>query len=139
MKVVLDTNVLLAAYGFGGICLELTELCLRQHDVVVSEHILGEFQRHLQDKFRLGEQQAVAITSRLRSAVDCVVPSPLGAGACDDPSDLPVLGTLLAADADCLVTGDKGLLKLGEFSGHPILSPRQFLDRLPRPSPPSGP
>jgi predicted nucleic acid-binding protein len=39
-------------------------------------------------------------------------------------------------DTDCLVTGDKGLLALGEFNGHPILSPRQFLDRLPRPSTP---
>jgi putative PIN family toxin of toxin-antitoxin system len=139
VKVVLDTNVLLAAYGFGGVCLELTELCLGLHDVVLSEHILGEFQSHLRSKFRLGEQHAIAITDRLRSGVVCVVPLAVSAGACGDPTDLPVLGTLLAADADCLVTGDKGLLELGEFNGHPILSPRQFLDRLPRPSPPSGP
>lgn len=136
MKVVLDTNVLLAAYGFGGVCLELTELCLGQHEVVLSEHILGEFQRHLRDKFHLGQQQATAITDRLRSRVVCVVPSAVGPEAFGDPTDLPVLGTLLAADADCLVTGDKGLLALGEFGGRPILSPRQFLDRLPRPAPP---
>ena len=121
----------------GGVCLELTELCLAQHDVVLSDHILGGFQRHLQGKFRLGERQAVAIAERLRSAVVCVVPSPVSADACGDSSDLPVLGTLLAAGADCLVTGDKGLLELGEFAGQPILTPREFLDRLPRPAPPS--
>ena len=32
--------------------------------------------------------------------------------------------------ADCLVTGDRDLLSLGEFGGCPILSPRQLLDRL---------
>jgi putative PIN family toxin of toxin-antitoxin system len=137
VKVVLDTNVLLAAYGFGGVCLELTELCLRQHDVALSEHILGEFQKHLRDKFRISERQAMAISNRFRSGVVCVVPSPVSPEAFSDPTDLPVLGTLQAADADCLVTGDKGLLALGEFNGRPILSPRQFLDRLPRPAPPA--
>lgn len=139
MKVVLDTNVLLAAYGFGGVCLDLTELCLNQHEVVLSEHILAEFQTHLGDKFRLGQQQAIAMTERLRSGVICVVPSAVREDACDDLTDLPVLGTLVAGDADCLVTGDRGLLALGEFNGRPILSPRQFLDRLPRPSPPVAP
>ena len=46
------------------------------------------------------------------------------------PADLPVLGTVLAAKADCLVTGDNDLLALGEFSGHAILSPRAFWQLL---------
>lgn len=50
--------------------------------------------------------------------------------ACRDGDDLPVLGTLLAAKADCLVTGDQDLLELREFHSIPILSPRAFHDRL---------
>ncbi len=132
MKVVLDANVLLAAYGFGGVCLELVELCLAQHDLVLSEHILIEFHNHLRGTFGVSESQAAAITDRLRAAALCVTPSTVSTDACPDPDDLPVLGTLAAAGADCLVTGDKALLALGSFSGHPVLSPRQFLERLKR-------
>jgi len=46
------------------------------------------------------------------------------------PDGLPVLGTVLAAKADCLGTGDNDLLVLSEFSGHPILSLREFWQRL---------
>ncbi len=129
MKVVLDANVLLAAYGFGGVCLELTALCLAQHDLVLSEHILSEFRTHLQGKFGMNSGQAASIVEHVRAAATCVVPATVKPGACPDPDDLPVLGTLAAAGADCLVTGDKALLELGSFAGHPILSPRQFLER----------
>ena len=52
------------------------------------------------------------------------------ADACRDADDLPVLGAVLAAKADCLVTGDNDLLVLREFSGCPILSPREYWQRL---------
>lgn len=128
MRVVLDANVLLAAYGFGGTCFELVELCLARHEIMASDFILGEFQRHLQGKFHADPQQAAEIVDRFRSSVRLVTPVDVRRDACPDPDDLPVLGTLLAAHADCLVTGDKALLKLGSFSGRRILSPRAFLD-----------
>ena len=73
-------------------------------------------------------ERAQAIVERLRSVATCVTPVGVRADACEDPNDLPVLGTLVAADAHCLVTGDKALLGMKSFSGHPILSPREFLD-----------
>lgn len=43
-----------------------------------------------------------------------------------DPDDLPVLATLLASGAQCLVTGDKDLLALrGRF---PIMTPVEFVE-----------
>ena len=59
-----------------------------------------------------------------------VEPSPVAEEAVSDPDDLPVLGTLLAGNADCLVTGDHELLQLKTFQGTPILSPRAFYDRF---------
>lgn len=128
MKVVLDANVLLAAYGFGGTCFELVELCFARHDLFVSEYILEEFQTHLQGKFHAEKEQASRIVERFRSSVNCVTPIAVSADACPDPDDLPVLGTLIAAEAHCLITGDKALLQMKSFNGHPILSPREFLD-----------
>jgi uncharacterized protein len=129
VKVVLDANVLLAAYGFGGTCYDVVEFCLARHEIILSDHILSEFQEHLHGKFGAGEQRAQRIADRLRSTVTVITPAVVNPDACSDPDDLPVLGTLVAAGGDCLVTGDRDLLDLGAFSGHPILSPRQFLDR----------
>jgi len=131
MKVVPDANVLLAAYGFGGTCRELIELCLVRHEIVVSEYILEEFLEHLQGKFHAHPDRAREIVDRFRSAVTCVVPARVDADACCDPDDLPILGTLVAAKAHCLITGDKVLLTLKTFNGQPILSPREFLDCQP--------
>ena len=139
MKVVLDANVLLAAYGFGGTCYEVVELCFARHEIIVSDHILSEFQEHLHGKFRAGEQRAQRISDRLRSTVTLVTPAVVNPDACSDPDDLPVLGTLAASGGDCLVTGDRDLLDLRAFKGYPILSPREFLDRQSESASASGP
>ncbi|MBN1347097.1 MAG: putative toxin-antitoxin system toxin component, PIN family [Phycisphaerae bacterium] len=139
MRVVLDSNVLLAAYGRGGVCREVLEACLLVHQIRLSEFILSEFRRKLLEKFRMPDADVEANTGLLRDRCMIVIPEKVDPQACRDPNDLPVLGTLAAAGGDCLVTGDKDLLELGEFSGHPILSPREFLDRQSQSSPPSAP
>jgi len=52
------------------------------------------------------------------------------AGVCDDEEDDLVLGTAVAANADFLVTGDKGLLRIAEYRGVRIASATTFLDVL---------
>lgn len=46
-----------------------------------------------------------------------------------DHKDLMVLATAASGDIDVIVTGDRDLLVLEEFSGIPILSPQDFLQR----------
>ena len=130
MKVVLDSNVLVAAFGFGGICRAIVDVCIDSHELVLSETMLAEVHRHLQDKLNHSPTMADQRVSALREAAAVVTPVAVAADACRDADDLPVLGTLLAAKADCLVTGDNDLLVLNEFGGHPILSPREFWQRL---------
>jgi putative PIN family toxin of toxin-antitoxin system len=139
VRIVFDTNVLLAAFGYGGVCRELFDLSLASHQIVTCEFILNEFERNLRAKFGVADDVAVANIEFLQVEAELVEPVNVSAEVCRDPDDLPVLGTLLAARADCLVTGDRDLLTLDEFTGHPIFSPRQLLNRLQRSSPPSGP
>jgi putative PIN family toxin of toxin-antitoxin system len=47
-----------------------------------------------------------------------------------DPDDDVVIGTALAAKADFIVTGDRGLLSVVEYEGVRILSVREMMDRL---------
>jgi putative PIN family toxin of toxin-antitoxin system len=130
VKVVLDTNVLVAAFATRGLCEAVLEVCLAGHDIVLSEPILRELRRHLRGKLKVPPPQAQAIVTFLREHAAVVVPAKVPADACRDRTDLPVLGTALAAEADCLVTGDRDLLDLREFRRTAILSPRAFHDRL---------
>jgi len=130
VRVVLDANVILAAFGFGGLCRSVVEVCIEDHELVLSEHLLGEVHRHLLDKFGHSESMADDRIALLRDAATIVAPADVPMDACRDPEDLPVLGTIIAGQAACLVTGDRDLLDLREFSGHPILTPREFWERL---------
>ena len=52
MKLVLDTNVLVAAFISEGVCHELLEHCFLKHEVVLSNRILKELDETLQKKFK---------------------------------------------------------------------------------------
>ena len=130
MRVVLDTNVLLAAFAARGLCEAVLEVCLEDHEIVLSEHILKELRRHLEHKLKLPASRAAEIVSLLQETGTLVKPARVPATACRDRGDLAILGTALAGGANCLVTGDKDLLALGEFESVPILSPRKFYDGL---------
>jgi putative PIN family toxin of toxin-antitoxin system len=130
VRIVLDTNVLLAGVATHGICAGLLALSFRDHAVVLSEHILTEFIDHYVGKFKATWEQATLVADTLRKHGEIVVPMPISPDDFGDPDDLPVLGTALAGRADCLITGDKKLLELGHYQGIPILSPRDFYDRI---------
>lgn len=130
MKVVLDANVLLAAFGTRGLCDSLLDVCLESHQLVLSEHILSEVQRYLGLKFKLPAAHVEQIIAFLREHAELVEPVDVPSGAFSDSDDLPVLGTALAGGVDYLVTGDRKLQALERFHGIPILSPRAFYDQL---------
>jgi len=52
MKLALDTNVLIAALIARGVCSDLLEHCVQQHEIVTSDFILGELRENLIHKFR---------------------------------------------------------------------------------------
>jgi putative PIN family toxin of toxin-antitoxin system len=130
MRVVLDTNVLLAAFGTRGLCESVLEVCLAGHELIVSEHILNETRTHLTAKFKVPAKQTREMIALLRDRATIVSPKQLPVDVCRDPDDVPVLGTAVAGDADCLVTGDGDLLELGDFRKIPILTPRAFYQSL---------
>ncbi len=130
MRVVLDANILLAGLATRGLCEALLTLCFQHHTVVLSDHILEEVRRHYINKFKATAERADKVVSDLREESQIVSPCSVPTDAFEDPDDLPVLGTAVAARAEALVTGDKALLELGQYEGIPILSPREFYDRI---------
>ncbi len=122
--------MLLAGIATHGICEGLLALCFRDHSVVLSEYILNELVEHYVGKFKATGEQAETVVETLRRHSEMVSPAPIPSDAFADPEDLPILGTVVAGQAECLVTGDKKLLQLGYYQEIPILSPRAFYDRI---------
>ena len=50
MRVFLDTNVLVAAYATRGLCEDVFRVILAEHELVVSDTVLAEFERVLGQK-----------------------------------------------------------------------------------------
>jgi len=130
MKVVMDTNVLVSAFATRGLCEAIFQVCLRKHNIVLSQYILDEFCQRLTAKMKVPLRHAEEITSFLRERAEIVEPAKVPAKICRDLKDLAVLGTAQAGKVNFLVTGDKDLLDLKNFQSIPILTPRAFYQKL---------
>jgi putative PIN family toxin of toxin-antitoxin system len=126
MRLVLDANVLIAAFVARGFSAELLEYCVREHELVTSDAILEEIQRNLVAKIKVSASQANQTLELLRTRMDVVEPVALEAPVCRDADDDIVLGTALAGSCKLIVTGDKDLLVLERYRDIPIVSPRGF-------------
>ena len=130
MKIVLDANIIIAAFAARGLCESIMEVCLSEHEIVLSDDLIDEILRNLQLKIKLPTNIADNIGELLREHANISIPVPLAADVCRDPDDIKILGLAVASNADYIVTGDNDLLVLKSFQGIPILNPRSFSDVL---------
>jgi putative PIN family toxin of toxin-antitoxin system len=126
LRLVLDTNVLIAAFVARGMCHELLEYCQRRHDLVSSAILLDEFEDKLTGKFKVPAAEASEARSLIEAHSQLVAPDALEAPVCRDPDDDWVLATALAGACACVVTGDNNLLVIEQFRGMLILPPAAF-------------
>lgn len=126
MKVLLDTNVIIAAFITRGVCSELLDHCIQHHVLITSEFILNEFREHMIHKFGYAVEEVEEAVELLELKMQTVKPSPLKNSVCRDPDDDIVLGTAVAGDVACIVTGDKDLLILKQFGLCDIVTPTEF-------------
>lgn len=135
IRAVLDCNVLVSGFPRpGSIPRRILEQWARnQFELILSDHILSEVADAWNKTYFLARytrheaQQAIAT---LRVFATIVVPVTTVRGVADDEEDDYVLATAVAGNATHLVTGDRGLLRLGSYQGVVILTPRDFLDLL---------
>ena len=127
MRVLLDTNVLVAAFIARGVCSEVFERVIGDHELILSAHSLDEFERVMRDKLGFDSTRVARAVVLLRRIGQIVDPDLLPKPLCRDEDDDAVLALALSSGAACLVTGDDDLLVLGAIEGIPIISPRAFL------------
>jgi putative PIN family toxin of toxin-antitoxin system len=129
VRVVFDTNVLVAAVVAEGLCREIVETHVPQHQPILSLRLWDELVETLDDRFGL-QADALPILALYRRHATWTDPPPLDRPVSRGPDDDWVLATAIAGQAEAIVTGDDDLLCLGEHAGVSILTPRQFIERL---------
>ena len=126
MRIVLDTNVLVAVFIAHGTCNELLEHCALRHVIVLSDYILNELRSVLSEKFGFNVAECKEVLALWRSCCVLVQPAQLKSPGCSDPDDDAIIGTAVAGNCDCLVTGDKALHKLKAYGRTAIVFPGDF-------------
>lgn len=126
MRIVLDANVVVAAFAARGLCESLFEFCLGSHEILLSDGLLKEIRRNLAKKVKLDRRTIAEIERLLRENGAILEPAAVADDVCRDADDLHVLGLAKTGRANYLVTGDDDLLTLKRFGRCRIVTPRQF-------------
>jgi hypothetical protein len=129
LRLVFDTNLVVAGLVAEGLCREILELHLPRHAPVLSQRLWDELVTKLREKFDL-EVDELPLLALYRRHATWVEPAALGGPASRDPDDDWVLATAVAGEVEAIVTGDADLLTLRSYRGIAILTPRGFLERL---------
>lgn len=135
MRVIIDTNLFVSAWLWGGIPARLFRLARNlQLKICASEPILAELQNTLSKHKLQTKLQSLGFTleylmSGTRELVEVYPISDINLPTLRDPNDNMILATAIAANADAIVTGDRDLLVLQEYEGIVIVTAREFLER----------
>lgn len=137
MRVILDTNIYLAALREGGFVFKLLREILRpdlDFIIYISPSMKDELEEKLQGWINEGLVSADAVVN-LRGIVDEFVneifPREKILAIKADPDDDKILECAVEARADLIVSMDKHVLKLKQFRGIPIVHPKTFSFMIP--------
>ena len=131
MNIVIDTNILVSAFVFGGTIRKQLTRILEREDIriVTSADIIRELTAVLfrQEFARFQERATLEalLDGFLADATEVRVT--VRVNACRDPKDNKFLEAAVSANAAVIVTGDADLLALNPFEGIRILSMSTFL------------
>lgn len=128
-KVVLDTNIIVSAFGWSGRPREIFELILNgKIELVSSPKLLSELKRVLNySKFKFSDELKKEVTNLILNISMIVVAKTKINVIKEDPSDNCFLEAAVSGRADFIITGDKHLLNLREYKRIKILTATEFL------------
>ena len=138
LKAVLDTNVFVSSVLVkAGLPAQVLDTWReRRYLLVLSPAIIAEIRATLsypriRRKYAITDEEVEQLVTLLERDALLVSGNADIAGAIpEDPADETVLACALEGQADVIVSGDRHLLDLGSYQSIPILTVRQFLERL---------
>lgn len=127
LKVVLDTNVFIAAYfNRKSASARIIDLCIENKHKLIFSPLLRKEVRLILKNVRAEREFREKIRSLFVNASK-VKPTKKVFTVKEDPEDNKFLECALEGEADYLITSDRHLLEFGEFAQTKICKPTQFL------------
>ena len=110
MRILIDTNVLVSAFVFGGKAGTLMNMLFESsHELLVSDYVDAEFKAILEMKWKEKSEKVYSLYHKL-PFVFCGS-SPMPMGNLRDAKDIPVLSDALFHHADMILSGDKDFIE----------------------------
>ena len=122
--------MLVSAFASRGLCADLLEVVLLEHDLVLGRNVVREVSKALREKLKLPAVRAAEIVEFISGEAAQIVDEAEPSNARVDLDDALVLGEAIAAHAEVFVTGDTALLKLGAIEKLEVVTPRRFWEML---------
>jgi len=130
-KVVIDTNVLISAFLFGGNPREVLNLAITgKVKNYTCKEILDEISNVLiRPKFRFDSKKIIAIIHEIEAISDLIILKNDINNVTFDRADDYILACAVIAGVEYLVTGDNDLLEIIEYQGTKIITPAAFIEQ----------
>lgn len=128
-RVVLDTNVIISAFFWGGYPrLIYDQIRERKLVMLLSNEMEKEFIRVLgYSKFGLAPKEIPPFIRNLRANAEFVETRTKVSVIVTDPTDNIFIECAVDGNADYIISGDRHLFDLGEYAGIQILKAKEFL------------
>jgi uncharacterized protein len=125
LRIVFDSNVYISALLFKGIPGKILEMVQKDKIIlIVSDEIIDETIRILEDKFKWPRHNIDKFKRRLSDISDNIKPDIRLDIIKERESDNRILECAVSGDANLIVSGDKYLLKLKSYKNIPIARPK---------------
>ena len=133
MKIVLDANIFVSAFFWGGNPKKIFEMVADgEHTLFISDEILAEANRVFRKrKFHLTEEEVESNIQRIKrigTKIKVTDTERVTTGGCRDKTDNRYLECAVAAKADYVISGDIHLRELKEYRGIKIVNPAEYLE-----------
>jgi putative PIN family toxin of toxin-antitoxin system len=135
-RVVLDTNVLVSGIIASGFSAKIIDAVRKEElKLITSAHMLEEFsdvisRRHIARKYPKAAEKAEELLDFFRACADIVEGQPEETQVSSDRDDDYVLACAMDGKAEYIISGDPDLLDLKEHQNIPILTPREFIEKI---------
>ena len=126
MRIVFDTNVLIASIISHGACFEIFEHCVQNHQIFASQFIIDEFSKKLVTKFKYPIETVIEATNVIFKKVTIIELDISFKIDFSDKMDIPILSTAITSKSELLITGDKKMQALNTYQGVKIIRPADF-------------
>ena len=132
MKLVLDTNIFISSFFWGGNPRKIMIRIIDGKDTLfVSNEILREvFFVMTRPKFNVSHCQINLFVDSIEEVAYHVTSLGVIQGICRDSDDDKILECAVLGNVDFMISGDNDLLSLKEFRGIPIMTASEYIEKV---------